>query len=567
MKAMILAAGLGTRLAPYTDHTPKPLFSINQRPVLDMAIDRLLEAGCSSIIVNTHHLHARITDHVASASYGPKVFLRHEPRILGTGGGIANIADLWGPQGPLLVINGDIVCDIDLSQVIEFHRDCQCPVTMVMHHHPSFNTVQVTEDDFVAAFDEVKALEPHIRKMAFTGIHVLEPEVLSFLPPQGFANIIDAYRQMLENHRPIKAMIARNHYWNDIGTPERYRSAALDHMTPLAFKAAFGQRCAAPPAIYPLHGDGSDRRWFRLVCGPYNVILADHGIRKTLSIQEVDAYVAIGRHLHQLGLPVPRIYLADTFCGLVFVEDVGDTHLQAAVANEPEKGKFEVYCHVIDQWLAMAIKGQKGFDPAWTHQSSRYDRELILEKEARYFTEAYLKNFLGWEISFDDLAEDFRQLADETLANAVEGFMHRDFQSRNIMLNKGKIYFIDFQGGRLGPLQYDLASLLIDPYTALPAGLQDELLHYAVAAAQQRFGIDKRRFLNGYGFCALSRNLQILGAFAFLSRVKGKTVFASYIPQAVKSLRENLEKISTLALPRLKAVMDQLSPQGKTTVC
>ena len=126
MNAMILAAGLGTRLRPHTLHTPKPLFTINQRPVLDLTIERLARIGCLRIIVNTHHLHQKINDHVARGDYPVAITTRYEPEILGTGGGIANIADLWD-HGTLLVINGDIVCDIDLASVLDSHRHSGCP--------------------------------------------------------------------------------------------------------------------------------------------------------------------------------------------------------------------------------------------------------------------------------------------------------------------------------------------------------------------------------------------------------------------------------------------------------
>lgn len=555
---MILAAGLGTRLAPFTDHTPKPLFTINQRPVLDHTIARLIDAGCDLIIINTHHLHQLIADHVCRTAYNIDVCIRHEPEILGTGGAIANIANVWD-SGPLMVVNGDIVCDIDLSRVMSFHQKNHCPVTMVMHDHPSFNIVSVDDDDTVVSFDRDPPLLRPVRKLAFTGIHVLEPEVLTHLPPKGFANIIDAYRRMLIDGRPIKAMVVRDHYWNDIGTPQRYRSAAFDHMAPAAYEAAFGKKPGCPVDIRPLHGDGSDRQWFRLAWEQDRMILADHHIRNGPPPQEADAYVAIGRHLRRLGVPAPRIFLADTFSGLVFVEDLGDQHLQAHVQNKSDAVRSIFYRRIIDHWTTMAMEGKNGFNPAWTYQTPSYDRELILEKEARYFTEAFLQAYLGWETSFEDLADEFGRLADGALVYAVTGFIHRDFQSRNIMINGDRIGFIDFQGGRLGPVQYDLAALLIDPYTALSNDLQEQLLGYAVAKLSQRYGIEAERFLKGYAFCAVTRNLQMLGAFAYLSQVKDKSDFKAYIPLAVQRLRKNLNKIPATALPRLKAVAEKLA--------
>jgi NDP-sugar pyrophosphorylase family protein len=315
MKAMILAAGLGTRLAPYTDHTPKPLFTINQRPILALTIDRLRQSGCSEIIINTHHRHQQIESFVAAQEFDLPVTTRYEPQILGTGGGIRNIADWWG-DGPLLVINADIVCDIDLAQVVACHRKHAQAVTMVMHDYPQFNCVWVDGGEWVTAFDAAPPVSENPRCMAFTGIHLLDRRVLDFLPADGFAGIIDAYRRLLAAGGRIKAFVARNHYWRDMGTPQSYQAAAFEQMAPVAFQEAFGIASSAPIERRALHGDGSDRRWFRLAQERRHLILADHGIRSSPIRQEVDAYVSIGRHLFAAGIPVPRIFLYDTFAGL-----------------------------------------------------------------------------------------------------------------------------------------------------------------------------------------------------------------------------------------------------------
>ena len=98
MKALILAAGLGTRLRPYTDHTPKPLFSIQGRPLLDIMIFKLIAAGCKAVIINTHHRHAQIESFIAQQTYPIPIQTRYEPDILGTGGAIKNVADFWNHQ-------------------------------------------------------------------------------------------------------------------------------------------------------------------------------------------------------------------------------------------------------------------------------------------------------------------------------------------------------------------------------------------------------------------------------------------------------------------------------------
>jgi aminoglycoside/choline kinase family phosphotransferase/dTDP-glucose pyrophosphorylase len=547
MKAMILAAGLGTRLRPYTDHIPKALFTINQRPVLARTIDALHRAGFASVWVNAHHLHHQIETYLAETRFPIPVTVFREVDILGTGGALQNVAGHW-KSGPLLVINADVVSDIDPARVFAFHRAHGYPVTMVMHDRAEFNSVSVDADDFVTGFNRQN--RPGERLMAFTGIHVVDRKVLEFLPPQGAAHIIDAYRRMLETGERIKAKVVTGHYWQDIGTPERYRAAVFDRMAPCAFEAAFGTLPHEPISRRQLHGDGSDRNWCRLACGARTLIMADHGIRQGKAWLEVDAYVHIGRHLHDHGVAVPKIYLHDGCSGLVFVEDVGDTHLQNLIGRLDEPGRGQLYRQVIDRWLTMAMEGSRDFDPSWTCQSTHYDRQIILERECRYFIEAFVQNYLGWGWTYDDFKTEFERLAHQIDQNQIPGFMHRDFQSRNIMVQDQEIVFIDFQGGRLGPVQYDLASLLIDPYTALPAIVQEQLSAHGAARLNSRYGADLEKFEKGYGLCAVARNLQILGAFAFLSREKGKRQFETYIPTAVGSLVRNVTR-APVPLPRL----------------
>jgi aminoglycoside/choline kinase family phosphotransferase len=119
------------------------------------------------------------------------------------------------------------------------------------------------------------------------------------------------------------------------------------------------------------------------------------------------------------------------------------------------------------------------------------------------------------------------------------------------MLKQNKFYFIDFQGGRIGPVQYDLASLLIDPYVALPDALQDQLADYCAEIIQSEIGITKDTFLTGYRYCRITRNLQILGAFGYLTRVKGKRYFEQYIPKALKGLQTALNAVGGDEFPNL----------------
>jgi aminoglycoside/choline kinase family phosphotransferase/dTDP-glucose pyrophosphorylase len=555
MKALILAAGLGTRLRPYTNWIPKPLFTINGVTLLDRIIFQLHRAGCTQIMVNTHHLHEKIESYVAGRSYPLPVGTRFEPIILGTGGAIGNLTDFWDSR-PFMVVNSDIATDMDLGRIYAFHMAHDAPVTLVLTDDPEFNTVGVDATGRITGFSANE--DPGgVRRLTFTGIQVIDPGILPLIPKNTFVHSIDIYRRLIAAKTPPRAFIDSGNRWRDMGTIDRYRRTNIEETAEAAFAGAFGERPAKPLHIRPLSGDGSERTWYRLQWEPgCSLVMVDHGIRLQAGPAEVDAYIHIGGHLSGKGVPVPRIYGFDALSGLVFLEDLGDTHLQGHIRmlREPEAVR-SAYQRVIDLLVDMGTGAREGFDPAWTYQSVRYDRQLILEKECRYFLEAFVNGYLGMAVSYDDLRAGFEYLAEGALAHGVEGFLHRDFQSRNIMVHDGGFHFIDFQGGRIGPIQYDLASLLIDPYVALPPAMGDALLAHAVDRVQSRMGADPARFRLGYRFCRVTRNLQILGAFAYLSRVKKKSAFAAYIPAALATLREGLTALDPAPLVPLIQVL------------
>lgn len=212
MQALLLAAGFGTRLKPYSDIRPKPLFPVVNRPLLARILDSLQAAGCTRIVVNCHHLHGQIT--TAVQGY-PGVSLQYEPEILGTGGAIAKAFEQLD-RAPVLVVNGDIYHDIDLGRVYRQHLEHDRPVTMAMHDFPRFNGVGVT-NGLVSDFNPQQG---DILR-AFTGIHVLDPETIELIPRDSFFHIIDLYAQ-LAKQRKIAMAEVDGCFWRDIGTPDDY---------------------------------------------------------------------------------------------------------------------------------------------------------------------------------------------------------------------------------------------------------------------------------------------------------------------------------------------------------
>jgi aminoglycoside/choline kinase family phosphotransferase/GTP:adenosylcobinamide-phosphate guanylyltransferase len=557
-KAMILAAGLATRLRPYTEHTPKALFPLAGRPLIDRLIDRLATAGCEAVIVNTHHLAEQLEAHLASARYPIPVQFRREAHILGTGGGIANAADFFD-QRPFMVVNADIDTDIDLAAFYRFHLGHAHPASLALTDFDEINTVSATEDGRIVGVDlpdPARAAAGPIVKRTFTGIQVLDPGVLAMIERGQASSIIDLYRRLIAEGTTVCAYFAPG-CWADLGTPDRYLDAAARHLAVEAFGRAASAVSRFHIEFSPLAGDGSQRRWFRVSTGGATRIMAAHGIRCGQGTQEVDSFVDIGRHLASRQVPVPKICSFDRFSGLVFTEDLGDRHLQAEVIKTSAQLVPFLYRRVVDAAIHMGLGGAEGFDPAWTWQSPRYDRRLIMEKECRYFCEAFVAGHLGRPNPFRELEPEFLLLADRIEHHAVEGFIHRDLQSRNIMLKNDEIHFIDFQGGRTGPVQYDLASLLIDPYVHLAPEHRRTLTAYAMDRLSESSGKPQRRCLAGFRYCALSRNLQILGAFGFLTAL-GKSWFETAIPHAVASLNRVLADLPRGEFPKLAALGKEL---------
>jgi len=308
----------------------------------------------------------------------------------------------------------------------------------------------------------------------------------------------------------------------------------------------------------PIAGDGSKRIFWRFgdFKSDVSFIAMENAPTDDFSKRENAAYLHIGRHLRDKGLPLPEIYRADLDRGWFILEDLGDVSLQAACDRAEER--IPLYAQVAEILLEQQTLGSEGFNTAWTCQTEIYDRQVMRRYEADYFKEAFLGTYLGFKKEWPGLESSFDRLMEEASKAENRFFLHRDFQSRNIMIKNKKIGILDWQGGRLGPLAYDLASLLIDPYTRLTAYEKEATYNRYLALLRRKLPAQVSSFKKVFPYLAVQRNLQILGAFSFLGRVRGKTYFERYIPGALKSLRHLLEEIKDRRLSALKDLVDSL---------
>ncbi len=351
-----------------------------------------------------------------------------------------------------------------------------------------------------------------------------------------------------------------------------------------------------------LCGDGSDRDFYRVVSpSGERLLFVFPSPTNPKSLLEAGSCFAIGRHLKQNKVPVPDIFYFDKISGIIVYEDLGDTLLHDITLvpytwspvkkkqiseisgrlrdfenskkhNAPKASKTAVkalisglsglddiengsmdscvhlspklttlYEKVIESLVRMQVKGAHDFDASFCWETSTYSKNLMLERESGYFLDAYCRNFRGISSFPRGIETEFSSLAERVSQEPSNYLMHRDFQSRNIMVKDGSIHIIDFQGARFGPLAYDLASLLNDPYVQLPTDARLSLLDYYIDTIKKYIFLDRDTFIKGYYHIALQRNLQILGAFSFLSKVKGKSFFKPYIQPALVDLKCKLQ--------------------------
>ena len=221
MKAMILAAGLGTRLRPLTDKIPKALIPVVNRPVISRVINYLKAHGIRHIVVNAHHHYKQISDYLKGGSpFGLEIDVRVEHEILGTGGGLKNTSDFWDDE-PFIVINGDILTDIELYPAYEHHKKSGALTTLILHDCEPFNQIQTGSNGTITDI----AQKNMTGRSAFTGIHIMEPGLLSHIPEGKYSDIIDCYRRLIHSGNLISAYYSQGHYWRDIGTVSSYKRA------------------------------------------------------------------------------------------------------------------------------------------------------------------------------------------------------------------------------------------------------------------------------------------------------------------------------------------------------
>ena len=513
-KAIVLAAGLGTRLRPLTASVPKPLLPVWGEPMLALTVAMLREAGVEDIVVNCHYLHEQVEawccEHGCRAAY--------EPEILGTGG-VLNPLREWIGGEKFYLVNGDIVTEGCPVAALSAAADAPDAIAAAVVTEMGPRTIEVEPTSgFVTNWKSDDAGCPGT--FTYAGVALLKPEILGYVRPEGFSTIVEAYERAMAQGRFVKTVADAKMLWTDAGTVASYIELNRDGKDN-GFGAIPQLKAAGAAEPEFLGARGSDRAFFRDGGAVY--VLYDDEKRA-----ENARYAGHARWLAAHGVPVPAV-----------IRDLPE--LKTTVfewAGVERKMSLNDYAEVVKALVAFNALGARGdlpeLEPAFDAALWAWERDL------------FARHCLGDMFSMETPAAVVKELegvAAELVAEPL-ALVHRDFQSTNVLWKNGRLSFIDFQGMRLGPAVYDLASLVYDPYVELAERDRVALIAlYAKLSGRE----EVKRLAH---VAAVERLVQCLGAYGRLRSV-GQPQFMRYVLPALSGLLAAADEVGLEATGQL----------------
>lgn len=333
--------------------------------------------------------------------------------------------------------------------------------------------------------------------------------------------------------------------------------------------------CGQPPAlVIPLPPSGSNRRYFRLTGPGGNCI----GVRGT-SVEENRTFLYLARHFSEKALPVPRIYTTASPEIIPHVipdeyylqEDLGNCSLFDALETGRNKGgaynaeEQQLLHQTMALLPVLQCEGAKKLDFNRCYPQAEFDRTTVLF-DLNYFKYCFLK-LTGMEFDEVCLEKEFQQMAVDLTLENPDAFLYRDFQARNVMLKEGKPYFIDFQGGRKGPVHYDVASFLWQAKACYSESLREALLDTYLEHLARYMSVDPSLFRERLKRFVLLRNLQVLGAYGYRGYFERKSHFLQSIPHAIRNLASLLQGEGIPEYPYLISLLREMCKLPQFTPC
>ncbi|MBR5660666.1 MAG: phosphotransferase [Bacteroidales bacterium] len=323
------------------------------------------------------------------------------------------------------------------------------------------------------------------------------------------------------------------------------------------FESYTGQRATD---VEELTSSGSNRRYFRLKGGNISII----GVVGT-NKDENNAFIKLSRHFIEKGISVPRVLAVSDDQMRYVQEDLGDDQLYKLVSHGRESGEYSSYeshllCQAMEALPKIQFKGAEGLDWSVCYPEPAFSDRMIMF-DLNYFKYCFLKA-TGLEFNEVKLQEDFERLRDDLMSDMGETFMCRDFQSRNVMVKDGKPYFIDFQGGRKGPIYYDVASFVWQARARYPETLRKEMVQTYLKSLKGFMPVDEDVFHERLRLFILFRSLQVLGAYGFRGYFEKKPHFLASVPFALGNLRKLLQKPFE-SYPYLNSILSKLTTMSQ----
>lgn len=325
--------------------------------------------------------------------------------------------------------------------------------------------------------------------------------------------------------------------------------------------ALFEKATGETPLCEKIKGEGSNRKYYRLKSAHHSLI----GVEGT-NEEEDKAFIHLAKHFTEKGLNTPHLILASDDNRFYLQEDLGDDSLFSLIQGGIKSGQFsEKEEALILKTIAflpdLQFKGAQGLDFSVCFPIPEMDRRSILW-DLNYFKYNFLK-LTGLEFSEPNLEDEFETLCNALLADSSDTFLYRDFQSRNIMVKNGEPYFIDFQGGRKGPIYYDVASFAWQAKANFPDELRGKIVETYIRSASRYTHIDEGNFKERLSLFVFFRMLQVLGAYGFRGLYERKPHFIESIPFALNNLKGLLQQHAYPNFPYLTQVLWQLIESPK----
>jgi len=564
---------------------------------LQSVLEKISLIPIQTIGINLHHKKEDIENWINHSPFRHIIQLFPENPVLGTGGALKN-AGHFLKESTFLVHNSDVISDINLQELVDFHLSSHNLATFAVHDYPEFNKLAVDEKGFFKGFNSSSG---ELRNLAFTGIAVYDPEFLKFLP-EGVSSVVDTWLNAIIKGYKIGTFDVTGCSWNDIGKPVSYAKAVINELrkngetvyvhpsvgncnsfemdgyvaienesilyqgislrncivlpgTEIDIKDHF-ENCILGPGFridlsesdffdsaegnsFLIGTGGSDRKYYRVKLDKHSAVL----------MQSPDGDPDFQRHIEYThffrgySIPVPELIDIAHDKKTALFEDFGDLSLYSWLKCPRDRGMIEkMYKKVIDILILIHTEVTEHVSERPLLRKRIFDYEH-LRWETGYFVERFVSGIRNIKIANELLLnDDFHRLA-EKVDSFHKTAIHRDFQSHNIMVTKGESPgIIDYQGARIGPPAYDVVSLLWDPYFRLDDDMRERLLDFYIKRMSENSRwFRQNEFRETLVPCRMQRHMQALGAYGFLSSVKGKKYFLKYVPEGLRLLKKDIE--------------------------